>query len=71
MSLSSFIWSVADLLRAPILFWNGHFAPVLSSAERKLLRSYVDQGGTILAEACCGNREFDNGFRTMMKSIWL
>jgi hypothetical protein len=34
------------------------------------LREYVDRGGTILAEACCGNPEFDRAFRAMMVEMF-
>ena len=46
--------TVAELLKAPILFFNGHYAPVLTSAQQQVLRDYVEQGGTIVADACCG-----------------
>ncbi len=62
--------TVADLARAPILFMNGHKAPELSWAERQTLRAYVEQGGVIFAEACCGSTEFDKGFRALMKAMF-
>ena len=62
--------TVGDLLRAPILFMNGHKAPELAPAEREKLRAYVEQGGVIFAEACCGSAEFDNGFRALMNGLF-
>jgi serine/threonine protein kinase len=62
--------TVSDMLRAPILFLNGHYAPVLTPPEQKKLREYVEQGGTLLAEACCGTREFDQGFKAMLKEMF-
>jgi hypothetical protein len=64
------IASVQDLLQAPILFLNGHRAPEFSEAGKKNLRAYVDQGGFLFAEACCGSKEFDQGFRELMKEIF-
>ena len=58
---------VEDLLQAPIVFFNGHEAPDFSDAAKKKLRDYVDQGGFIFADACCGRDEFDRGFRDLMK----
>ncbi|MEO6807651.1 MAG: DUF4159 domain-containing protein [Isosphaeraceae bacterium] len=62
--------SVEDLLQAPILYFNGHEAPVFSVDGKKRLREYVEQGGLIFAEACCGRKEFDLGFRALMKEIF-
>ena len=61
---------VPDLLRAPILFLNGHRAPEFSPQEKRNLREYVDRGGFLFAEACCGERDFDQGFRQLMKAIF-
>lgn len=58
---------LSTLLQSPILYMNGHEAPVLTPAQKKLLRRYVDEGGFILAEACCGSEEFARGFRALME----
>ena len=55
---------------APILYFNGHVAPHFDARAVKKLQDYVQQGGTILAEACCGRREFVEGFRTFAKQTW-
>jgi hypothetical protein len=62
--------TAAELLQAPILFFNGHRAPVFSLVEEKSLREFADQGGLILADACCGRTEFDKGFRELMKELF-
>jgi uncharacterized protein DUF4159 len=62
--------TVLDLLRAPILFLNGHEAPEFSAPERANLRAYVEAGGTIVAEACCGSADFDKGFRKLMEEMF-
>src|SRR5262249_4139280 len=64
------IATVEDLLQAPILFFNGHVAPEFTEEGKKNLRSYVEQGGFIFAEACCGRPEFDKGFNKLMKEIF-
>jgi hypothetical protein len=58
---------LSNLLQSPILYMTGHEAPVLTPAQKKLLRRYVDEGGFILAEACCGNPEFTRGFKALME----
>jgi hypothetical protein len=62
--------TVEDLLQAPIIFFNGHQAPAFSDEAAGKLRAYVEQGGVIFAEACCGRAEFDRGFRTLMKIVF-
>ena len=45
---------------------NGHEDPVLTPAQKRLLRRYVDEGGFILAEACCGTPAFTEGFKKLL-----
>jgi len=52
-----------EWLTAPILYFNGHEFPRFDEAAIKKLNDYVNQGGTILAEACCGRKAFRAGFR--------
>jgi hypothetical protein len=62
--------AVEDLMQAPIVFLNGHEVPVFDARAKKNLREYVEQGGFIFAEACCGREEFDRGFRALMKELF-
>ena len=62
--------TVADLLRAPILFISGHNPPEFAASEKKTLRDYIDRGGFILADACCGSANFDMGFRNLMDELF-
>jgi RNA polymerase sigma factor (sigma-70 family) len=62
--------AVDDLLRAPILFISGHKAPELAAAEKQALRAYVERGGGIVAEACCGNADFDMGFGKLVREMF-
>ena len=62
--------TVEDLLQAPIVYFNGHRAPEFGEQGKKNLRDYVEQGGFILADACCGRGEFDQGFRALMTEIF-
>jgi hypothetical protein len=59
-----------DLMQSPIAYFNGHDVPQFTHAEEDLLKEYVDQGGFILAEACCGRAEFDRGFRDLMQRLF-
>jgi hypothetical protein len=59
-----------QLLQSPIAYFDGHEAPDFSDVQQKMLREYVEQGGFILAEACCGRKNFDEGFRALMKKLF-
>ena len=59
----------AQLLQSPIVFFNGHHtAP--RNKEAEILREYVANGGFILAEACCGRKDFDTDFRKLMLDLF-
>jgi hypothetical protein len=62
----------SDLLQSPILYFNGHKSPRTRflAVEKELLKKYVDNGGFLLVEACCGSREFDQGFKTLAQELW-
>lgn len=60
----------AELLQTPIAYFNGHKAPIFTDAEEKMLQQYVEQGGFIFAEACCGSPEFETGFKDLAKRLW-
>ena len=61
--------TVEDLLQAPILYFNGHEAPEFTPEAETNLRDYIDQGGFIMAEACCSSPEFDRGFRSSSQAL--
>jgi hypothetical protein len=68
---------VGVLLQSPVLYMNGHGkiafvglpGEVLTTQE-KVLQKYIEEGGFLLAEACCGDAEFTASFRLLMKRIF-
>ncbi|MCS7159937.1 MAG: DUF4159 domain-containing protein, partial [Gemmatales bacterium] len=62
--------SVAALLQAPIAYFNGHKAPMFTAGEKRLLREFVEQGGFILCEACCGSKEFDAAMPQLVNDLF-
>jgi hypothetical protein len=59
-----------ELLMSPVAYFNGHQAPGFRGLEEELLKEYVEQGGFLLAEACCGMKPFDIGFRALVKKLF-
>lgn len=62
--------TVADLLQAPILQFSGHEPPKFTPREKKMLRDFIEQGGTLVADANCSVGDFDEGFRALCKEIF-
>ncbi|MDR1924447.1 MAG: DUF4159 domain-containing protein [Planctomycetaceae bacterium] len=66
--------TVDDLLQSPVLYFSGNNSPLPKTDDetKKLasnLRSYLDQGGFIMAEAQSNDRSFDAGFRELMRRV--
>ena len=61
---------VGVLVQSPILYLNGHTAPALSGQQKQILKKYIEEGGFVLAEACCGSPAFADGFRKLMKELF-
>ena len=53
----------------PVLYVSGHEAVVLSDEIRLKLRQYLQDGGYLIAEACCGSEDFAKSFREEMKRV--
>ena len=50
----------------PILFITGHMPLDFSDAQKKTLKEYVEAGGYVIFEACCGARKFfDSSVKTV------
>ncbi|MDR3623014.1 MAG: DUF4159 domain-containing protein [Paludisphaera borealis] len=62
--------TVEDMLQAPIVFFNGHAEPVFTAVGERRLREYVEQGGFIIADACCNSQIFHEGFQKLMKRVF-
>jgi hypothetical protein len=63
---------VADMLQAPILYINGHNSPLrrIQDSEVTLIKRFIENGGFIVAEACCGSKDFDTGIKDWVKELW-
>ena len=55
---------------APLLYLTGHEFFTLSKQEVEQLKKYLDNGGFLFAEACCGRKGFDLSFRQLMAQIY-
>ncbi|MGA3172264.1 MAG: DUF4159 domain-containing protein [Chthoniobacteraceae bacterium] len=58
------------LADSPVLYMHGHEDFVLSDDEVVHLRDYLNNGGLLIAEACCGRQDFANAFVREMKKVF-
>src|SRR5262249_40236975 len=58
----------AELVQSPILYFNGHNKPFFEDDERDLIKEYRENGGLVVAEACCGRKGFHDGFLELLKN---
>ena len=52
-----------EIFSYPVLYLTGHDDFELSGSELANLRKFLQGGGTLLAESCCGRQSFDTAFR--------
>jgi hypothetical protein len=60
---------VGFLLQSPVLYLNGHGGRLLSDRQELVLKRYLEAGGFVFAEACCGDKAFADAFRAMMDRV--
>jgi len=58
-----------DIFNCPVIFMTGHEAFEISEEEKLALRNYLENGGFLFAESCCGRSGFDKSFRAMIRSV--
>ena len=54
---------------APLIYLTGHEDFKLDDKEKAALRRYLQNGGFLFAEACCGRKGFDKAFREIIASV--
>ena len=59
-----------DLFDYPVLYMVGHFPLALAPAEKARLKLYLQRGGFLFGESCCGDPRFDGSFRKLMAEMF-
>jgi hypothetical protein len=62
--------TAATLADAPILYIQGHGPVVFPAAFRTAVKLFVENGGFVVASACCGSPVFDQSFRAEMARVF-
>ncbi|MBS0266877.1 MAG: DUF4159 domain-containing protein [Planctomycetes bacterium] len=58
------------LFQTSMVYMHGRNDFNLNRNELEMLRKYIDQGGVLFADACCGTPGFDRSFRTLVKQLF-
>ncbi len=59
-----------DPSEVPVLYLTGHNPPVITPEQAARLRAYLQDGGTLVADACCGSREFRIAFEVLIGEVF-
>jgi len=57
------------IFNAPLLYLTGHEYFTVGKSEAIQLKKYLENGGFLFAEACCGRKGFDLAFRQLMAQL--
>lgn len=59
-----------NIFRYPILYMHGRNRFTMSADEKQLILQYLDRGGVLFADACCGAKPFDKSFRDFLSQLY-
>lgn len=59
----------SELLPSPVVYLNGHGDAPFRDRETKILQEYLENGGFVLAEACCGAEAFHRRFEKLIDEV--
>lgn len=54
----------------PLVYVHGRKNFQLSQEEREKLRQYLENGGLLFGDACCGAAQFDQSFRRLVEQVF-
>jgi hypothetical protein len=59
-----------SLFRYPLIYMHGRHTFSLNQQERQRLQLYLERGGVLFADSCCGSKRFDESFRQLIKQVF-
>ena len=62
--------SDSNIFRYPILYMHGRNSFQMGRQEIEQLKKYLDRGGVLFADACCGSLQFDRSFRRLTGQLF-
>jgi len=62
--------SEEELFKFPVMFMHGRNDFTLTDQERKRLKTYLERGGVLIADAICSSEQFTAAFRREINTIF-
>jgi hypothetical protein len=59
-----------NIFRYPVLYMHGRTKFSTTAEDREQLKTYLDRGGVLLADSCCGAKAFDKAFREFIVQVY-
>jgi len=59
-----------EMTRFPLVYMHGRYRFHLVNQQQQALRAYLNRGGVLFADACCGSSNFDRAFRDLVKQLY-
>lgn len=59
-----------NLIRYPLIYMHGRHPFFFNKQERDQIEQYLQRGGVLFADACCGSRLFDDSFRQFCEQLF-
>ncbi|MBS0205444.1 MAG: DUF4159 domain-containing protein [Planctomycetes bacterium] len=63
-------FSDPNIFQYPMLYMHGRNKFSIKEAESKQVRKYLERGGVLFADSCCGAKPFDKSFREFIESLY-
>lgn len=59
-----------NLYKYPVLYMHGRSQFSMTDEEIERLRTYLENGGLLFSDACCGDRQYDAAFRDFVRRLF-
>jgi hypothetical protein len=62
--------TLEELSRFPLICMHGRYRFQLQTQQVEAVREYLNRGGVLFADACCGSTQFDRSFRDLVRQLY-
>lgn len=59
-----------NLFKYPLLYMHGRHDFAMGKAEQDRLREYIQNGGVLFSDSCCGAPQYEKSFRRLMEQLF-
>ncbi len=62
--------TLEEMTRFPLVCMHGRYRFQMPSQQQEAIREYLQRGGVLFADACCGATQFDRSFRDLIRQLF-